>query len=127
MTKIKNQFFNKPSVQTGYITHKKSVTIPGQDFTPQEILRQFTQGRHLPDNVFTDVPVDSFKKMSIQDKMDYLRSLTRTNAEQRTQITNKLKSLHSEFTIKQQKEAEQKLRDKIKKEIRENDDDKNKK
>lgn len=121
--KIRNQFFNQPKDFIGLITTQKSCTIPGQDFTPQEILRNFTQGRHAPEHQFLDAPVHSFTTMSIQDKMDYLKNLAQTNNEQKTQISLKLKQVAKDFQLKQKAEQDALLKEKLKKEIK-NDDEK---
>jgi hypothetical protein len=118
MSKIRNQFFNQPKEMPGLFTYKKSVTIPGQDFTPQEILRNFTQGRHLPHSIFTDIPVDSFTKMNIQEKMDHLRSLSATNKEQKTQVQNQLKKLQEKQNKEIQQKQQEELTEKIKADLK---------
>lgn len=122
---IRTQFKNRPKSYPGLITVGKSVTIPGQDFTPQEIIRSFTQGRHLPETQFIDAPVSQFARMDIQDKMDYLKNLQKTNQEQQKQVQNQLKQLQQNLLLAKQKEAEEKLREQIQKELQtKRDDDK---
>lgn len=121
--KLHNQFKQRPTNFPGLITKGKSVTIPGQDFTPQEIIRSFTQGRHLPETQYIDAPISQFTRMSIQDKMDYLRNLQQTNNEQKKQVDLQLSQLKRQQFLEQQKEHEAHLREQIKKELQSKRDD----
>lgn len=121
--KLHNQFKQRPTNFPGLITTGKSVTIPGQDFTPQEIIRSFTQGRHLPETQYIDAPISQFTRMSIQDKMDYLSNLQQTNNEQKKQVELQLSQLKRQQFLEKQKENEAHLREQIKKELQSKRDD----
>ena len=54
---------------------KKTSTIPGQDLTPQEILRQFTKSGQLGKEYYFSDNISQFEKMDILEKLDYLRDL----------------------------------------------------
>lgn len=124
--KIKNQFFNQPRPVIGLLTTEKSVTIPGQDFTPQEIIRSFTQGRLLPNPEFTTIPVHSFMRMDIQDKMEYLKQIRITNQEHKFQVQEKIKQLSNDLKIENAKKENAKLRNEIETELKKRDDEKSK-
>lgn len=124
---LRNQFKLRPKSYIGLTTKGKSVTIPGQDFTPQEIIRSFTQGRNLPPTQYIDAPVSQFARMSIQDKMDYLKNLQRTNNEQKIQVEQQINKLKSANALKKQQDHEAQLREQIQKELQsKRDDDKTK-
>lgn len=124
--KIKNQYFNQPDHFKGLTTKGKSVTIPGQDFTPQEIIRSFTQGRVLPQPEFTTVPVHSFMQMNIQDKMDYLKQIRITNQEHKFQVEQKIKDLSKKLHAEEAAKKEKQLRTEIEAQLKQRNDDKSK-
>lgn len=75
---IRDNHFRRPKPHVGYKFKGKSMTIPGQELTPQEILRNFVQKR-MPDGslsnsgYFEDLELDQFGRMDEMDRLDLIR------------------------------------------------------
>ena len=79
---------------------KKSSTIPGQDLTPQEILRQFTKSGQLGKELYFNDNISQFDKMDILEKLDYLRDLKEQTTNQRLSLDLKIKELENQIRSK---------------------------
>lgn len=78
MSKIINKFKNLP-IHKGQHFSGKSMCVPGQEVTADEILRRYSQGFPIPQKVYTHVGIQQFQNLSLLDQMDYLRELHDTN------------------------------------------------
>lgn len=81
----------------------KSVTIPGQDMTPQEIIRRFRSGVDLPQHFFTEYPISNFDRMNTMEKLDFLKDLKGRNHQAKEAIDLKIKDLQKQQQIEQLK------------------------
>lgn len=77
---IRDRLTRKPAPHKGMIFKKKSRTIPGQDLTPTEILRNFVTKRNLvvpgsenSSGYFDDMELDHYRKMDEMDRIDMIR------------------------------------------------------
>lgn len=103
MKKIINKFKNLP-VHKGQKFTGKSLCVPGQEVTADEILRRYSQGFPIPHKVYTDVGIQQFQTLSLIDQLDYLRDLSETNRASAQSVKlaqERVKKLHE----KAQKEA----------------------
>lgn len=72
-TKFKTWYENRQF--SGEVNRKKSLTTPGQDVTPQELIRFYVKDRQsLSTPVFSNYDYDKFSKMSIFEKHELLKS-----------------------------------------------------
>lgn len=66
---------NRPTDFKGQSGFPKSPTIPGQDFTPQEIVRNFVQPAVKPAHFFSKEDLHKLQTMSKLDQLDIYRQL----------------------------------------------------
>lgn len=92
---------------TGKQFKMKSMTIPGQDLTVQEIMNRFTQGGQPPKSMYSDENLSSFDRMNTMDKIDYLRDLKSRNQQMSQSLAVQLQTLE-QTALKQAKIDEQK-------------------
>lgn len=75
--KIRDRIARRPSPHRGYVFKGKSLTIPGQDLTVQEILRNFVQknplGSESNSGYFNDVELDKYRRMDEMERLDIIR------------------------------------------------------
>lgn len=71
--KTNDRLFRRP-IFKGHDTGHESMTIPGQDYTPLEIMNAFRRGTPA-DKVYSTENLDKFTKMSQIEKLDYVRDL----------------------------------------------------
>lgn len=91
---------------------KKSMTIPGQNVTPQEIIRNFTEGSKFRE-FYTNEPISNFDRMDKLQKIDYLTDLSGRNLQMKQEIDLKIAVLKQKQAIEDAKAAEQAMRDKV--------------
>lgn len=114
---IYDRFNNKPRSK-GQVFTKKSMTIPGQDLTIQEIMRRYTQGGPVG-QVYLEQDISQFDRMDAMEKIDHLRQLQNTNKQMSNDIQLTINRLQI-TAAKDRKIAEvQAIRDQTIKEIRE--------
>lgn len=82
--KIYDRITRRPQF-VGQTFSGKSMTIPGQDMTPLEILNQFKRGIP-PSQVYLDHDIDQFQRMDQMEKIDFLNSLKREQLEARQSL-----------------------------------------
>lgn len=109
--KINDRLTRRPESFPGQKNFPDSPTIPGQDFTVQEIVRMYTRGIK-PLEHYIGEDLSEFQKMSFIDKTEYLKELQKTNHLARYRVNERLKQM------KHEKETEL-LRDQIIAEMRE--------
>lgn len=80
---------------------KPSVTIPGQDYTPQELWKRFRSGVEIPQQVYSDQNISQFERMSTVDKIDYLQQLKNRNTMAKDAISAQIKSLQEKHKIEE--------------------------
>lgn len=66
---------NRPTEFKGQSGFPKSPTIPGQDFTPQEIVRNFVQPAVKPAHFFSKEDLHKLQTMSKLDQLDAYKQL----------------------------------------------------
>lgn len=108
--KVFNKYNNQPDL-TGTRFKKKSMTIPGQNVTPQEIIRGFTEGSKFRE-FFIDENLSSFDRMDKMEKIDFLTDLSARNQQMKTEIDLKIAVLKDKAEKDQKAKYEQELRDK---------------
>jgi len=86
---VRDRLTRKPSVFKGEVNTKRSVTIPGQDITPSEIMRLYARERPKP--FYSDLNLHEIRSMNIMDKMDFLRNLEQESAQNREILQTQLK------------------------------------
>lgn len=84
----------------GMFTTEKSITIPGQDMTPTELITRFTSAPRPEHMYINDVNADSYSKMNIIEKLEFMKDLqTRTQIHTDT-IRSRIAELEKEQEIK---------------------------
>lgn len=71
--KINDRLFRRPTF-VGHNTGHESMTIPGQDYTPLEIMNAFKRGTPAS-QVYSEHNLNAFTKMSQIEKLDFVRDL----------------------------------------------------
>ena len=90
---------------TGMLTTEKSVTIPGQDMTPTELITRFTSAPRPEHMYLNDINADSYTKMDTIQKLEFMKDL-----QSRTQIhTDTIRSRIAEL------EKQQAIKDRLSK------------
>lgn len=69
-----NDRINKRPIFVGQKFSGKSMTIPGQDMTPLEILNRFRTGAN-PTQVYLDEHIHRFTTMNELEKLEYMKHL----------------------------------------------------
>lgn len=124
---MKNSIINKYKAippQRGERFTKKSLTIIGQEITPEEMSRRYAQGFPIPQKVYTEHGIQKFKDLSALDQIDYLRDLERTNRASNQAIRLAEEKLKRQNEIAQQKLQEENIRKQVIEEMRKNSQDK---
>lgn len=92
-------------VYNGMFTTEKSITIPGQDMTPTELITRFTSAPRPEHTYINDMNADSYSKMDTIQKLEFMKDL-----QSRTQIhTDTIRSRIAEL------EKEQEIKDRLSK------------
>lgn len=100
-TNIKTKY-NRPAGFVGQQNFPKSVTIPGQDFTPQEIVRNYVQSAVKPIPIYSNEPIHSYATMNNLDKYD----LARSNAENIQHLTRNVQDIQNDIKMAQNQSIE---------------------
>jgi len=90
--KIKDRLFRRPELFKGQSKFPDSPTIPGQDFTVQEIVRQYTRGIK-PLHHYIGDDFSEFQTMSYIDKVDYLKQLSAQNNLAKLRVNEELRKM----------------------------------
>lgn len=107
---------NRPKFQ-GQIFKGKSMTMPGQSVTPQEIIRAMTTG--VPTPIFhEDQNISSFQRMDPLDKIDYLRDLQTRNVALSENITFQVRKLQAQQKLKEMHETRERIKAEVLQEIK---------
>lgn len=99
MKRINDRLTRRP-LFTGKQFKMKSMTIPGQDLTVQEIMNRFTQGGQIPSPMYSDENLSTFDRLNTMDKIDYIRDLKTRNHQMSESLAVQLNQL--EATAKKQ-------------------------
>lgn len=87
----------------GMVTTEKSITIPGQDMTPTELIARFTSAPRPEHLYINDLGADTYSKMDTLEKLEFMKDL-----QSRTQIhTDAIRSRMAEL------EKEQSIKDRL--------------
>lgn len=81
---VKKRLLLNPAIDPGQRFTKKSPTIPGQDLSPQEIMRLFAKER--PRAFYSELELHQLAIMDPFEKMEKLRELKTTTATLSEQI-----------------------------------------
>lgn len=91
---IKDRLYRRPETFPGQKNFPPNPTIPGQEFTVQEIVRQYTRGVK-PLHHYIGEDFSQFQTMSHIDKVDYLKNLARENSLARYRVQEELTRLRN--------------------------------
>lgn len=105
---IKSFYAVRPENFPGLKCKSKSMTVPGQAVSPQEIARTMTAGP-LPPMQFYDEDLSSFERMSLTDRMDFLRDLSERNASMKNNILSQVELLKKQQELENIKKYREKL------------------
>lgn len=93
--KIKDRLTRRPESFPGQKNFPESPTIPGQDFTVQEIVRLYTRGVK-PLEHYIGEDLSQFQNMSFIDKTEYLKQLASQNSLARYRVAERLRAMQEE-------------------------------
>lgn len=98
---------DRQKIYQGLVTSTKSMTMPGQAVTAQEIIRAMTSGI-VPQQIYHDHPISQFQKMDNLEKIDFLKDLASRNIAMADNIkfqVHNLKQKQQIADIKKSREA----------------------
>jgi len=93
--KIKDRLTRRPESFPGQKNFPESPTIPGQDFTVQEIVRLYTRGVK-PLEHYIGEDLSQFQNMSFIDKTEYLKNLASQNSITKYRVNERLRQMSDE-------------------------------
>lgn len=102
---IRDRLTRRPTHFTGEQNTKQSVTIPGQEMTPQEILRTYAKERQKP--FYSDLPIHEIRKLDQMDRADFLALQKQQQLQLQQQATSQLKTFRQRLEEKVLQDAKQ--------------------
>lgn len=96
-------YFNEEignDIYQGMFTTEKSITIPGQDMTPTELITRFTSAPRPEHTYINDVNADSYSKMNTIEKLEFMRDLQSRTKIHTDTIRSRIAELEKEKSIK---------------------------
>lgn len=102
---IHSRHHDRPTIK-GLVNKKKSMTMPGQAVTPQEIIRSMTSGISSP-QIYHEENLTSFQRMDFAEKADFLQELATRNKQLQDNITYQVDTLKKkqQIALMQQQKA----------------------
>lgn len=97
-TEFRMRYANRPTF-IGQKFTGKSLTIPGQDLSPAEIIKRFRSGVSVPDHFFTNHPISTYDKMNVMEKIDLMKDLKTRNYQAKEAIDIRIKDLQKQAQL----------------------------
>lgn len=106
---VRDRIKRKPSPHKGYVFKGKSMTIPGQNLTPAEILRNFVTktpvvGSDPSSGYFDNLDLESYRRMDEMDRIDMIRAKRSEVEELRKELQGLAKA---EFDAQEEKKRQE--------------------
>lgn len=104
---VKDRLF-KRNMPKGQVFRKPGLTIPGQDITPAEMVRQFVvnkaDGSRANSIFYSDINYHQYMQMDEMEKQDHLRRIKQTIEENKTIISDYKRDYQEQQKILQESE-----------------------